>query len=170
MLYPKFALISKEFVVQFVRQIKDYSEEIKPSFFELTVAMMLQYFKEQAVDIAIVETGLGGRLDSTNIISPELSVITNIGFDHMNMLGDTLELAWFKAQINNHPVTTHWDALARAAYRDDLDTQQRTLTVAVLKMKEPGGAQVGEMEAVEAKMQAWILQHQFLIERWKEID
>ncbi len=93
-------MISKEFVVEFVRDIKDYSEEIKPSFFELTVAMMLQYFKEQAVDIAIVETGLGGRLDSTNIIDPELSIITNISYDHTNILGNTLqEIAFEKAGI-----------------------------------------------------------------------
>lgn len=100
-------MISKDFVVEFVRKIKDYSEEIKPSFFELTVAMMLQYFKEEKVDIAIIETGLGGRLDSTNIINPELSVITNISFDHTNILGNTLqEIASEKAGIikPNKPV------------------------------------------------------------------
>src|SRR4051812_25678212 len=84
-------MVSKEFVVDFVERTKNISEEIEPSFFELTVAMAFQYFAEQEVDIAIVETGLGGRLDSTNIVMPELSIITNIGYDHMNILGDTLE-------------------------------------------------------------------------------
>jgi dihydrofolate synthase/folylpolyglutamate synthase len=93
-------MISQHFVVEFVKKIKIYSEEIQPSFFELTVALMLQYFKEQAVDIAIIETGLGGRLDSTNIIDPELSIITNISFDHTNILGNTLrEIALEKAGI-----------------------------------------------------------------------
>ena len=100
-------MISKEFVVQFVAEIRTTSEQIEPSFFELTVAMALQYFVEQKVDIAIIETGLGGRLDSTNIITPELSIITNIGYDHMNILGDTLgKIAFEKAGIikNNVPV------------------------------------------------------------------
>lgn len=84
-------MISEEFVVRFVEQTKNISEQIKPSFFELTVAMAFDYFAKEAVDIAIIETGLGGRLDSTNIITPILSIITNIGFDHMDLLGDTLE-------------------------------------------------------------------------------
>ncbi len=100
-------MISKDFIVSFVKKTKVISENIKPSFFELTVAMMLDYFARQQVEIAIVETGLGGRLDSTNIVIPELSVITNIGYDHMNILGDTLEeIAWEKAGIikKNIPV------------------------------------------------------------------
>ncbi|MEP6513516.1 MAG: Mur ligase family protein, partial [Parafilimonas sp.] len=79
----------------------------KPSFFEITVAMAFDYFAQNNIDIAIIETGLGGRLDSTNIITPVLSVITNIGFDHMNILGDTLEkIAYEKAGIikQNIPV------------------------------------------------------------------
>jgi dihydrofolate synthase / folylpolyglutamate synthase len=79
------------FVVHFVEKHKTFIEAIKPSFFEITVAMAFQYFAEQQVDVAIIEVGLGGRLDSTNIISPELAVITNISWDHMNMLGDTLQ-------------------------------------------------------------------------------
>lgn len=101
------AMIEPAFVVSFVEKIKKLSEEIAPSFFELTVAMMLEYFSEKQVDIAIVETGLGGRLDSTNIITPILSVITNIGYDHMNILGNTLEaIAAEKAGIikKNIPV------------------------------------------------------------------
>jgi dihydrofolate synthase/folylpolyglutamate synthase len=66
-------------------------EEIQPSFFEVTVGMAFDYFVEEQVDIAIIETGLGGRLDSTNVILPELSIITNIGYDHTHILGNTLE-------------------------------------------------------------------------------
>ena len=100
-------MISKDFVVEFVANTKNLSETIEPSFFELTVAMAFDYFAKQQVDIAIIETGLGGRLDSTNIITPILSVITNIGYDHMNILGNTLtEIATEKAGITkpNTPV------------------------------------------------------------------
>jgi dihydrofolate synthase/folylpolyglutamate synthase len=84
-------MIREEFVADFVKLIQPAIEDIQPSFFEMTVAMAFQYFRAQKVDIAVIETGLGGRLDSTNIIEPEVSVITNIGWDHMNILGDTLE-------------------------------------------------------------------------------
>ena len=84
--------ISKDFVVDFVEKTKTITEQIQPSFFELTVAMAFDYFENQKIDIAVIETGLGGRLDSTNIITPILSVITNIGYDHMDILGNTLEL------------------------------------------------------------------------------
>jgi dihydrofolate synthase/folylpolyglutamate synthase len=100
-------MITEDFIVSFVEKIKTLSEQIHPSFFELTVAMMLAYFAEQEVDIAVIETGLGGRLDSTNVITPELSIITNIGYDHMNILGNTLEeIASEKAGIikKNIPV------------------------------------------------------------------
>jgi dihydrofolate synthase / folylpolyglutamate synthase len=93
-------MVSKEFVIDFTKKIKPIIEEIEPSFFEISVAMTFDWFAQQAVDIAIIETGLGGRLDSTNIISPELSVITNISLDHMNLLGDTVEqIATEKAGI-----------------------------------------------------------------------
>jgi dihydrofolate synthase/folylpolyglutamate synthase len=84
-------MIVEEFVVAFTEKIKPLITELEPSFFEITVAMAFDYFEKQKIDIAIIETGLGGRLDSTNIITPELSVITNIGMDHMNILGDSLE-------------------------------------------------------------------------------
>lgn len=91
---------SEDFVVRFTEQVQPLIVELQPSFFEITVAMAFQYFTEQGVEVAVVEVGLGGRLDSTNIISPELSVITNIGWDHMNLLGDTLEaIAGEKAGI-----------------------------------------------------------------------
>lgn len=93
-------MISEQFVIDFVERTKDLSDKIKPSFFELTVAMAFEYFAQEQVDIAVIETGLGGRLDSTNILSPVLSVITNIGYDHMNLLGNTLaEIASQKAGI-----------------------------------------------------------------------
>ncbi|WP_044204991.1 folylpolyglutamate synthase/dihydrofolate synthase family protein [Flammeovirga sp. OC4] len=84
--------IAEDKVVEFVEGIKTHIEEIKPSFFELTVAMAFDHFRNEKVDIAIIEVGLGGRLDSTNVINPEVSLITNIGMDHMDMLGNTLEL------------------------------------------------------------------------------
>ncbi len=83
--------VTEAFVIDFVNRIKPSIEEIEPSFFEITVAMAFEYFAQQKVDIAVIETGLGGRLDSTNVIMPEVSLITNIGLDHMDMLGDTLE-------------------------------------------------------------------------------
>jgi dihydrofolate synthase/folylpolyglutamate synthase len=92
--------IDQDFVIRFVEDTRALAELIKPSFFELTVGMAFAYFAEHAVDIAIIETGLGGRLDSTNIITPILSIITNIGYDHMNLLGSTLpEIAFEKAGI-----------------------------------------------------------------------
>ena len=83
--------ISKRGVVQFVGEHKAFFEKQQLSFFEMTVGMAFDHFKREEVDIAVVEVGLGGRLDSTNVIIPEVSVITNIGFDHMQFLGNTLE-------------------------------------------------------------------------------
>ncbi len=93
-------LIEEAFVIDFVERIRPQIALLEPSFFEITVAMAFDYFVQQQVDIAVIEVGLGGRLDSTNIITPQLSVITNIGWDHMNMLGDSLEkIAFEKAGI-----------------------------------------------------------------------
>lgn len=93
-------MVSEQFVIDFTERIIPHLDRIQPSFFEITVAMCFQYFAEQKVDYAIIETGLGGRLDSTNIISPILSVITNIGMDHADLLGDTLDkIAFEKAGI-----------------------------------------------------------------------
>ncbi len=92
--------VSKKYVKQFVAQYSPLFEQIQPSFFEMTVAMAFDYFATEGVDIAVIEVGLGGRLDSTNIISPLVSVITNISFDHTEMLGNTLPLiAYEKAGI-----------------------------------------------------------------------
>lgn len=97
----------EDFVIGFVEKVKPLIEEIQPSFFEITVAMAFTFFTEQNIDVAVIEVGLGGRLDSTNIITPELSVITNIGWDHTNLLGNALEkIAFEKAGIikQNIPV------------------------------------------------------------------
>jgi dihydrofolate synthase/folylpolyglutamate synthase len=92
--------VDKDFVVQFVNRIKPSIELIQPSFFEITVAMAFEYFAQHKVDVAVIEVGLGGRLDSTNVITPVASVITNISFDHKDLLGDTLEkIAFEKAGI-----------------------------------------------------------------------
>ncbi len=99
--------LPKQWLVDFVAKHHQILQQIKPSFFEITVAMAFQYFAEQKVTIAIIETGLGGRLDSTNIITPLQSVITNISYDHQQFLGDTLEaIAGEKAGIikSNVPV------------------------------------------------------------------
>ncbi|HZY36756.1 MAG TPA: Mur ligase family protein, partial [Mucilaginibacter sp.] len=85
-------MISEAEVIDFVEQHKVDFEDIRPSFFEMTVGLAFDIFAREKVDIAIIEVGLGGRLDSTNIITPLLSIITNIGWDHMNILGDTLQL------------------------------------------------------------------------------
>jgi len=85
-------MISEQTVIDFVENHKTDFEEIAPSFFEMTVALAFDVFAKEEVDIAIIEVGLGGRLDSTNVITPLVSVITNIGWDHMNMLGNTLPL------------------------------------------------------------------------------
>jgi dihydrofolate synthase/folylpolyglutamate synthase len=84
-------MIPKNYVTDFVIKHKSAFEEIAPSFFEWTFGLALDYFKNQEVDVAVIEVGLGGRLDSTNIITPKAALITNISFDHMNLLGDTLE-------------------------------------------------------------------------------
>jgi dihydrofolate synthase / folylpolyglutamate synthase len=100
-------MIEESFVIDFVEKTKEISEEIKPSFFELTFAMALDYFAQEKVQVAVIETGLGGRLDSTNVIMPLLSVITNISYDHTDILGDTLtKIAYEKAGIikQNIPV------------------------------------------------------------------
>ena len=93
-------VISKEYVIDFVEQHRSFFEPLHPSFFELTTAMAFNWFAVQKVDVAVIEVGLGGRLDCTNIIRPDLCVITNISFDHIQFLGDTLaKIASEKAGI-----------------------------------------------------------------------
>lgn len=100
-------MVPESFVIDFVEKNRSFAESVRPSFFELTFGMAMDYFAREQVDMVIIETGLGGRLDSTNVVVPELSVITNIGWDHMDILGDTLEkIAMEKAGIikKNVPV------------------------------------------------------------------
>lgn len=92
--------IEQQYVVDFVENAKPLIDKLQPSFFEITTIMAFKYFKDMGVDVAVIETGLGGRLDSTNIISPLLSIITNVSFDHVAQLGNTLEkIAGEKAGI-----------------------------------------------------------------------
>ena len=98
--------ISEQYVVDFVEKERSFFEPLHPSFFELTTAMAFKYFADMKVDIAVIEVGLGGRLDCTNIIKPILSVITNISLDHTQFLGDTLaKIAGEKAGIIKPGVT-----------------------------------------------------------------
>lgn len=93
-------MVPEDFVTRFTERMIPEIDRVEPSFFEITVAMAFEHFAASQVDVAVIETGLGGRLDSTNVITPELSVITNIGWDHMNILGDTLpKIASEKAGI-----------------------------------------------------------------------
>lgn len=93
-------MIPEEYVVNFVEEHRAFFEPLHPSFFELTTAMAFRYFADQKVDVAVIEVGMGGRLDCTNIIHPDLCVITNIGLDHTQYLGDTLtKIAKEKAGI-----------------------------------------------------------------------
>ncbi|KIC95054.1 bifunctional folylpolyglutamate synthase/dihydrofolate synthase [Flavihumibacter solisilvae] len=93
-------MIPENYVVDFTERMQEPIAAVEPSFFELTVSMAFTWFAAEKVDVAIVEVGLGGRLDSTNIVTPEIAVITNIGWDHMNILGDSLEkIAFEKAGI-----------------------------------------------------------------------
>lgn len=97
----------EDYIVQFVQQHNDLIQSLKPSFFEITVVMAFNYFAQREVDFAVIEVGLGGRFDATNVISPELSVITNISLDHQEYLGDTVsKIAFEKAGIikPNKPV------------------------------------------------------------------
>jgi len=93
-------MIPEKNVIAFTERISDFIEQKEPSFFEITVAMAFEWFANEKIDIAVIEVGLGGRLDSTNIITPEVSVITNISYDHMDLLGNTLQkIAFEKAGI-----------------------------------------------------------------------
>jgi len=113
--------ISEDEVISFVLNHKDYMSQNDLSFFEMTVAMAFDYFASARVDIAIIEVGLGGRLDATNIIKPEVSLITNIGFDHMDLLGNTLaQIAIEKAGIIKPSVPvviSEWHRDTEAAFK-----------------------------------------------------
>lgn len=126
--------IDKQSVVDFVARSMPLIETISPSFFELTMMMAFDYFSRSDVDIAVIETGLGGRLDSTNIIMPLLSIITNIGYDHMNMLGNTLtEIAAEKAGIIKPGipvVVSEWQAEVHGVFEQAASERRSSLTYA----------------------------------------
>lgn len=125
---------SKNFVIDFIKNNLDFLDDHQLSFFEMTVAMAFDYFAKEKVDIAIIEVGLGGRLDSTNIIQPEVSLITNIGLDHTDMLGDTLgEIAFEKAGIikNGVPViVSEYQEDIREVFQNIARTKQAKLVFA----------------------------------------
>jgi dihydrofolate synthase/folylpolyglutamate synthase len=99
-------MIPEQYVMDFIDNERDFFEPLHPTFFELTTALAFKYFAEQKVDVAVIEVGLGGRLDCTNIITPDISIITNISFDHVQYLGDTLaKIAGEKAGIIKHGVS-----------------------------------------------------------------
>lgn len=127
-------MIREDFVVEFTERIRNEIENLDPSFFEITVGMAFDYFAKENVDIAVIETGLGGRLDSTNIITPEISVITNIGFDHMNILGDSLEkIAYEKAGIIKPGVAAvvgEYNAITDVVFRSVAAQKNAALTYA----------------------------------------
>ncbi len=127
-------MIPQQFIVDFVADHKADFESIEPSFFEMTIALAFDHFAKNNVDIAIIEVGLGGRLDSTNIITPLVSVITNIGWDHMNLLGDTLPLiAGEKAGIikPNIPVIIgEYQKIVAPVFEQKAEQQHAPLTFA----------------------------------------
>src|SRR5690606_31806398 len=155
-------MVPEQFVIDFVAAHRAFIEQVKPSFFEVTVALAFQYFAEEQVDIAIVETGLGGRLDSTNIISPLLSVITNISADHTHMLGDTLEaIAGEKAGIikqgvpvviseKEYPAAQVFSSKALSCNSSIFFASDRWKTEAVVRTEESLKVKVTDMEAADA--------------------
>ncbi len=134
-------MISQSFIVDFVKQYRAAFENIEPSFFEMTVALAFDYFEKQKVDVAIIEVGLGGRLDSTNVITPLVSVITNISYDHMNLLGNTLpKIAAEKAGIikpNGIVVISEKQKKIKAIFEQKAKKENATLIYATdfLKVK-----------------------------------
>ena len=133
-------MINKKFVVDFVAENKSFFEDNTFSFFEMSVGMAFDYFAQEQVDIAVVEVGLGGRLDSTNIINPEVSVITNIGLDHTQFLGTTLEsIAVEKAGIikSNTPIVIgETQSEIESVFRDKASEEQATIYFADQLIKE----------------------------------
>lgn len=150
-------MIPKKYVTAFVNGLLARGimlKELKPSFFEITVAMAFSYFKEEQVDYAVIETGLGGRLDSTNIITPEISVITNIGLDHTQFLGNTLEaIAKEKAGIikKNVPVIIgRQQKETTAVFKKVAEAKKAKLTYAsALKPLDPSASQLARLPAYQ---------------------
>ncbi len=134
--------LPQEYLICFVEEHKQLFESIKPSFFEMTVALAFKYFAEEQVDVAVIEVGLGGRLDSTNIITPDVSLITNISFDHQSMLGDTIAaIAAEKAGIIKAKVP------------------------AVISMRQPEAEEVFMEKAAEVEAPLYFAQDRFELEQ-----
>lgn len=152
-------MISKEDVVFFVQQHKELLERVQPSFFEMTVAMAFDYFARQGVDVAVVEVGLGGRLDSTNIITPDLSVITNIGLDHTLFLGDTLEaIAGEKAGIikSGVPVVLgRFQEETVSVFRNKAEKERAPLFFASQIAKVNRVVERGDCQEVDVEAKIW---------------
>lgn len=153
--------VTQEFVIDFVERIKPAIESIKPSFFEITVAMAFDYFAKEQVDVAVIEVGLGGRLDSTNVITPVVSLITNISWDHADILGDTLpKIAFEKAGIiKSHVpvVVSEWQQEVRGVFTEQARKQRSTLTIASEKYRveriAPGVFEVkSDLEQFEVRL------------------
>lgn len=157
-------MISREDVVEFVNGHKEDFEKIRPSFFEMTVGMAFDYFAKKKVDIAVIEVGLGGRLDSTNVITPLLSVITNISYDHMNLLGDSLEkIAEEKAGIikkNNIILIGEKQEEVRKVFERKAAEEDCYITYSEDLFRVSGAAQVKEGKA-------WMLEAEFT---WPDTD
>ena len=147
-------MISKEYVIDFVERYSNSFEPLKPSFFELTSTLAFDYFRSMKVDIAVIETGLGGRLDSTNIISPILSIITNISMDHIQFLGNTEEqIAFEKAGIikESTPIVigeVYKDSVAQV-FKDKSERQNAPISFA-----QDGGHIIGHTLLYNGK---WLL-------------
>ena len=141
-------MISEDRVVRFVEDERAFFEPLSPSFFELTTALAFKYFEEEGVDVAVVEVGLGGRLDCTNIIHPDISIITNISFDHQQFLGDTLPLiAGEKAGIIKRRVPvvigeTNGHADVRSVFATTAQVKHTTIRFADEEQFEPVACQL----------------------------
>ena len=132
-------MIPKQWILDFMTAHLAKFQRLEASFFEMTVALAFEYFKQEKVDFAVIETGMGGRLDSTNIITPELSIITNIGFDHTAFLGDTIEkIAIEKAGIikPNVPVVSgSSDVVANQVFKNKTERERTTIHFATENYK-----------------------------------
>lgn len=132
-------MIPEERVVRFVDETRDCIPLLHPSFFELATALAFKYFEEQCVDVAVIETGLGGRLDCTNVITPVLSVITNISYDHTQMLGDTLEkIAYEKAGIIKEGIPVVVGETVNDSVADVFRTKARWMGCAIVFADKTG--------------------------------
>ena len=155
-------MINKDAVVRFVDLYKNLWQDISPSFFEITVVMAFDYFRSEKVDMAIIETGLGGRLDSTNIIKPMLSVITNIGYDHMQMLGNDLpSIASEKAGIIKQEIPVvigEWQKETAEVFKSKAKKMHAEISFASkhILLSEPKGNILKHTYHVKTRSKPWI--------------